>query len=170
MPFVVILEDTLEQTAIDPSEVAVIDDSAPDVVVIFEGTPGPKGDKGDTGDVGATGSIGDVTAVPPLTYDPQNNLISLDTSVFDPSGAASAALVVAESYTDTKTANQAVKYTFNQVSSTATWSITHNLNTNPSVVIVDSAGREVFGDIYYDSLNTLRVVFATPFSGTAYLR
>jgi hypothetical protein len=60
-------------------------------------------------------------------------------------------------------------YTHNQVSASATWTITHNLNCFPSVTVVDSAGTVVFGDVEYISANVVRVTFVAAFGGKAYL-
>jgi len=60
-------------------------------------------------------------------------------------------------------------YTFNQVSASSTWSITHNLNKKPSVSIVDSAENNVYGDIEYINENQLTITFNSAFSGKAYL-
>jgi hypothetical protein len=60
-------------------------------------------------------------------------------------------------------------YTYNQNSASAQWTITHNLGKNPSISVVDSAGTEVIGQVYYVSLNQLIVYFTEPFSGKAYL-
>lgn len=49
------------------------------------------------------------------------------------------------------------------------WSITHNLGKYPSVVIIDSAGSVVIGDINYANTNTLTVTFNASFAGTATL-
>lgn len=58
---------------------------------------------------------------------------------------------------------------FNQVTSSSTWTITHNLERFPSVTIIDSAGGTVIGDVEYVSNNELTITFSAPFSGTAYL-
>jgi hypothetical protein len=47
--------------------------------------------------------------------------------------------------------------------------ITHNLGYSPSVTIKSSSGDVVETGINYDSLNTLTLVMAQPFSGTVYL-
>lgn len=63
-------------------------------------------------------------------------------------------------------------YTFSQISASASWSITHNLNCKPSVSVVDSADNIVYGDVAYDTLdpyNKLTITFSAPFSGKAYL-
>lgn len=60
-------------------------------------------------------------------------------------------------------------FTFTQATPSATWTITHGLNKYPSIIIVDSAGTEVVGDIKYTDINTIQVTFTSEFSGKAYL-
>lgn len=60
-------------------------------------------------------------------------------------------------------------YRYNQLSSSAEWTITHNLGKYPSVTIVDSADRVVVGEVEYISTNQLKVSFNAAFSGKAYL-
>lgn len=48
------------------------------------------------------------------------------------------------------------------------WVVNHNLNKFPSVSIVDSANREVVGQVTYDSLNQATLTFSAPFSGKAF--
>lgn len=43
------------------------------------------------------------------------------------------------------------------------------LNKFPSVLIVDSSGNKVVGDIKYESENVIIVNFTVEFSGKAYL-
>lgn len=50
-----------------------------------------------------------------------------------------------------------------------TWTITHNLNKRPSVMITDSAGTVCTGDIEYIDNNQLIVTFNGSFSGYAEL-
>ena len=59
-------------------------------------------------------------------------------------------------------------YAHTQSVSSATWTITHNLNKYPSVTIVDSAGTVVEGDIAYSNTNAVVVTFSSTFSGKAY--
>jgi hypothetical protein len=60
-------------------------------------------------------------------------------------------------------------FLFDQASASATWVIVHNLNKYPSVTIFDSTGREVKGQINYDSLNQVTLTFTAAFSGQASL-
>lgn len=47
--------------------------------------------------------------------------------------------------------------------------IMHNLGAIPNVIVIDSAGTEVEGEIQYIDLNTVRLIFTGPFSFDAYL-
>ena len=49
------------------------------------------------------------------------------------------------------------------------WTINHNLNFNPNVTVVDSAGINVEGEVRYINGNTTVVAFQSAFSGDAYL-
>jgi hypothetical protein len=60
-------------------------------------------------------------------------------------------------------------YTHDQVSSSASWVIVHNMGKNPSVSIVDTALDEVEADVQYNSLNQLTITFSAATSGKAFL-
>lgn len=60
-------------------------------------------------------------------------------------------------------------YIHKQLNARNVWEITHNLEKYPSVTIVDSAGTIIVGEVHYININSLKVVFTAPFSGTAYL-
>ncbi len=60
-------------------------------------------------------------------------------------------------------------YIYNQGVPSNTWVINHNLNKNPSVTIVSSAGEEVEGAVVINSLNQITITFCAAFSGKAYL-
>lgn len=60
-------------------------------------------------------------------------------------------------------------YVHNQLSPSAVWTITHNLNKYVSVVVVDSADSVVVGDITYVDTNTIIITFSAPFSGRAFI-
>lgn len=59
-------------------------------------------------------------------------------------------------------------FAYQQAVPSASWTVTHNLNKYPSVSVVDSANRVVFGDVVYDSLNQATLTFSAPFSGKAF--
>ncbi len=63
-------------------------------------------------------------------------------------------------------------YTHRQDVPSALWVINHNLGYAPAaVLVVDSAGNEVIGDVKLTNDTTsVEISFADPFSGRAYLR
>lgn len=60
-------------------------------------------------------------------------------------------------------------YAHTQGTSSATWTINHNLDFYPNVTVVDSAGTIVEGEIAYTSRNQVVLTFSASFSGKAYL-
>ena len=59
-------------------------------------------------------------------------------------------------------------YVHVQTTSTAVWSIQHNLNKFPSVTVVDSGGSVVVGETVYIDNNNIQITFSSAFSGKAY--
>ena len=60
-------------------------------------------------------------------------------------------------------------FTFFQNSGAATWTINHNLNKFPAVMITTAAGEQVLADVNHTNKNTLTIAFAGAVSGYAYL-
>jgi hypothetical protein len=60
-------------------------------------------------------------------------------------------------------------FIFTQASASALWDITHNLDCYPSVTVVDSGGTEIIPDVIYISNDEVKLSFANPTSGKAYL-
>lgn len=60
-------------------------------------------------------------------------------------------------------------YVHNQASASAQWIIQHNLNRYPTVVVVDSAGTVVMGEVTYIDSNNIVLDFNPSFAGKAYL-
>jgi hypothetical protein len=60
-------------------------------------------------------------------------------------------------------------YTHNQSSANTVWTITHNMNKMPNVVVQDTAGTTVEGGITYINTNQLTITFSMAISGKAYL-
>lgn len=60
-------------------------------------------------------------------------------------------------------------YIYDQIASSDTWIINHNLSSLPSVTVVDSAGSVVVGDVSYTDGNQIIITFTSAFSGKAYL-
>ena len=59
-------------------------------------------------------------------------------------------------------------YTHDQMVPATVWYATHNLGRHPSVVVVDSSGRQVEGDVVYVDANHVTITFSAPFAGIAY--
>lgn len=60
-------------------------------------------------------------------------------------------------------------FVFTQSTATRLWYIVHNLDKYPSVVVVDTGGNTVIGDVEYIDTNIITVSFNAAFSGYAYL-
>jgi hypothetical protein len=59
-------------------------------------------------------------------------------------------------------------YVHNQGASAATWVVVHNLGGYPNVVVEDSSGTTIEGEIVYNNSNQLTLTFSAAFSGVAY--
>jgi hypothetical protein len=110
---------------------------------------GPKGDTGATGATGATGPTGATGATG--ATGPQGIQGEVGPQGIQGSGASHST------------------YTHTQSSPSSTWTITHNLACFPSVVVVDSAGSVVIGEIAYNSNNSITLTFVGSFGGKAYI-
>jgi hypothetical protein len=62
-----------------------------------------------------------------------------------------------------------VFYVHTQAIASAVWTINHNLNGNPTAVVLDSAGTQCEGTFSYPTLNQMVITFTAAFSGTAYI-
>lgn len=60
-------------------------------------------------------------------------------------------------------------YVHKQNVSEASWTINHNMGKKPSVTVVDSADRNVVGQVQYINDNSLTITFKSAFKGEAYL-
>jgi hypothetical protein len=63
----------------------------------------------------------------------------------------------------------AQRFIHTQAAASDTWNVTHALGGRPSVMVVDSAGTVVIGEIRYNSNTSITILFTAPFSGFAYL-
>jgi len=59
-------------------------------------------------------------------------------------------------------------YVHNQLVASDTWTIHHQLGKYPSIMVVDSGGDVVAGDITYNDINAAIVRFSVPFGGQAF--
>jgi hypothetical protein len=62
-----------------------------------------------------------------------------------------------------------VFYVHTQAVSAAVWTINHNLNGQPTAVVLDSAGTQCEGTFSYPSGNQMIITFNSAFTGTAYI-
>jgi hypothetical protein len=60
-------------------------------------------------------------------------------------------------------------YVHTQILAATVWTVVHNMNKYPSVMVVDSGENVVVGEIQYLGLNSLQITFSVPFGGKAYL-
>lgn len=68
----------------------------------------------------------------------------------------------------TTTVQQDKHFVFNQGTSLSTWAVAHNLNSFPSVTVIDSANSVVVGEVVYIDSNNVELRFSAPFKGKAY--
>lgn len=71
--------------------------------------------------------------------------------------------------TDLSTLDPDKTYYHAQTTASDTWVISHNLNKYPAVSVIDSAGNEVEGEIIYNSINQITIMFKGAFKGSATL-
>ncbi len=62
-----------------------------------------------------------------------------------------------------------VFYVHTQAVASAVWTINHNLNGNPTAVVLDSAGTQCEGTFSYPSGSQMVITFSSAFTGTAYI-
>lgn len=64
------------------------------------------------------------------------------------------------------------EYVHTQTSPAATWTVVHNLNTRPAMVLFldTDPSEQVYTDVTYPDLNTAVVEWPTPVAGIAYAR
>ncbi len=63
----------------------------------------------------------------------------------------------------------AQRFIHTQATPSSTWEFVHPLGGRPSIMVVDSAGTVVIGEIRYNSNTSITILFTAPFSGFAYL-
>ena len=140
-------EDKANKVIVDSKDVTkvIVQEQVNKVDVSFSGPQGIPGPTGPTGPIGPTGPTGPTGPIGPT----------------GPTGATGAQGPAG--------ATQVVSYTHLQNAVSYNWVITHNLGFYPNVVITDSAGTVVEGDISFQSVNQLTVTLTHAISGYAYL-
>ena len=101
------------------------------------------------------------------------NDVHLDEKVVDSTGSAG---TDGQRLTSTATAVVWTDRTFVYTKTNAanTWVVTHNLNSYPSVTVVDTGGSIIRGEVVYNTINKLTITFfsngsASDIDGKAYL-
>jgi hypothetical protein len=92
-----------------------------------------------------------------LNYDP-------DTNVWD--GSVKSGEIVTASGNGS---GGSAGFTFVQNTAESLWVINHMLGKIPTIVIIDSSGNEVEGEVKYVNTNQVTITFSSPFSGEASL-
>ncbi|RLC09884.1 MAG: hypothetical protein DRI24_21120 [Deltaproteobacteria bacterium] len=59
-------------------------------------------------------------------------------------------------------------FTFTQAVANTTWNVVHNLGKSVSVTVVDTGNTVVEGEVIYNSLNDITIIFSAPFTGSAF--
>jgi hypothetical protein len=62
-----------------------------------------------------------------------------------------------------------VSYIHNQLASTDSWTVTHNLSFYPNVTVYDSSGSMVEGSVTHINEKSLTITFSSSLAGKAYL-
>lgn len=60
-------------------------------------------------------------------------------------------------------------YVHNQTTASDTWVIIHNLEKYPAVNVINSANEEVIGEVVYNNINQITLIFNGAFKGKATL-
>jgi len=60
-------------------------------------------------------------------------------------------------------------YVHTQNSPSAVWTISHDLSKYPSVVLVDTEDNVIYGEVNYESNNTIIITLSAAISGKAFL-
>ena len=161
--------------AIDASNVLTLTDSDSNTVTV---------DLSQLNTTNASAAIDSNTHILTIT-DSEGDVIDVDLSYLASSGSIATAsinvntniLTIADTDGNTITvdlshldnsADADKNYVHNQIASSTTWSVAHNLDKFVSVVIVDSAGSVVIGDVSYVDANNVTLTFSAAFSGKAY--
>lgn len=97
------------------------------------------------------------------------SLLAIDSIIASNNASVLAAAIAAAQAAAAAAVSASDTYTYTQSIPAAVWVITHNLVRFPAVVVVDSSGGEVEGDVEYTDANHLTLTFSAPFSGVAYL-
>lgn len=153
--------DVAEVTIVEQTNKVVVSEEDPNLVYVSV-----NGARGPTGPTGASGSqILTGTGSPSNALGDDNDIyIDSDTGEFW--GPKANGSWGAEPFFQT---GLPTRYVHTQAAASSTWTINHNLNAYPAVMVVDTASTVVIGEVSYLSTSQVQVSFSAPFSGFAYL-
>ena len=117
-------------------------------------------------EVGNPNVRGEYSVTSSYNYEDDNNFIVVDVTAVNTNGSLTDEAYYVFSNTTTGVADK--KFTHEQSSAAATWAITHNLDKQPAVSVVDSTDNVIICEVEYTSLNQVELRFSTPYSGKAY--
>jgi hypothetical protein len=117
-------------------------------------------------EVGNPNIRGEYSVTSSYDYDDDTNFIVVDVTAVNTNGSLTDEAYYVFSNTTTTVGDK--KYTHVQSSASATWTITHNLDKQPAVSVVDSTDNVIICEVEYTSLNQVELRFSTPYSGKAY--
>ena len=117
-------------------------------------------------EVGNPNVRGEYSVTSSYNYEDDNNFIVVDVTAVNTNGSLTDEAYYVFSNTTTGVADK--KFTHEQSSAAATWTITHNLDKQPAVSVVDSTDNVIICEVEYTSLNQVELRFSTPYSGKAY--
>ena len=60
-------------------------------------------------------------------------------------------------------------FEFTQATPETEWIIEHNLDKFPAITILKDDGVQIYGGVFYNSLNTVTLSFSQPITGKAFL-
>ncbi len=129
-----------------------------------EGSQGIQGEKGDTGDDGNDGAQG-IQGEQGEKGDTGNTGAQGEQGIQGIQGEQGPQGIQGPAGSDATDKH----YAHTQTSASSSWNINHNLDKYPSVVVTDSGGNKVIGDIQYNDVNNVTITFTASFSGRAYL-
>ena len=133
--------------------------------LVSDGTIGGQPVQGPIGPRGPGTLVGDGLPTSNIGYDGDIYIDTSDGSYYGPK--ANGAWSLTPIYTPATPTTG--RYIHTQASPSSTWNVTHTLGGRPSVMVVDSAGTVVIGEISYNSNTSITISFTAPFSGYAYL-
>lgn len=150
--------DVTEVTVVEQTNKVIVDEQDPNLVYVsVNGARGPAGPAGSqilTGTGAPSAGLG------------SNGDIYIDSDTGEFWGPKASGSWGAEPFFQT---GLPTRYVHTQAAASSTWTINHNLNAYPAVMVVDTASTVVIGEVSYLSTSQVQVSFTAPFSGFAYL-